>query len=131
VHFPAPHHPQNPAVHLRPRLVTARLLEVLLVDTVVLHPEGVALEAEEEEVQTTTHTFHARRIRDRDHQDLDVEGADGHTLIRDRLRGHRQGGEAQDHHHHQGVRQGGDGEAQATAPIAAIARVGVGAGLDP
>ena len=109
----------------------AHLLEVLLaVDIAVLRPDGVALVVEGEEVQTTTHTFHEGRTRDRGRQDPDVEEGDGHTLIRDRLLEHPQGGE-EDHHRHLGVRRGGDGGARAIARIAATAGVGAGAGAGP
>lgn len=128
MHSPAPHPQRNPAAHLRPHLVTVRLLEVLLVDFAVLHPGEVALVVDGEEVQRTTHTFLVHRIRDRDHRHLDVEGEDDHTLIRDRLQGHRQGGEAEDHH--QEVRQGGDGGAQAIARIVAIVAAGPVAEVD-
>lgn len=115
-------------MHLHPHLVTVHLLEVLLaVDTEVLHPEGVALVAEEEAVRKMTHIFHVHLTRDRDHQDLDVEEGGGRTLIRDRLRGHRQeGGEG----HHREVHQEGGGEARAIARTAVIARVGAEAGAD-
>lgn len=129
MHSPAPHHPQRLAVHLRPHLVTVHLLEVrLAVDTEVPHPEGVALVVvEEEAVRKMTHIFHVHLTRDRDHQDLGVEGGGGRTLIRDHLRGHRQDGEEG---HHREVHQGEGGEARAIARTAVIARVGAEAEVD-
>jgi hypothetical protein len=128
VHSPALHHLQRQAVHLHPHLVTVHLLEVLrVVDTEVLHPEGVALVVEEEAVPKMTPIFHVHLTQGRDHQDLGAEGGGGRTLIRDRLQGHRQEGEEG---HHREVHQGGDGEARATARTAVIARVGAEAGVD-
>ena len=129
MHFLAHHHRQNPAVHLYPHFAMARLLKVLLaIDTVVLHPEGVALVVEGGEVLLMIHTFHDVLTRDRDYQDVDVEGGDGRTLIQGRHRGLRQGGEEEDHY--RGAHRGGDGEARATARIAATARVEAEVGAD-
>lgn len=115
-------------MHLRPHLATARPFAALLVDIAVLHPGVVALVVvEEEEVQTTIHTFPEPRIRDRDHQHPDVVVEAGHTRIRGRGLEHHRGGEAD---HHPEVRQGEDGEARAIARTAVIAAVGAGAGVD-
>lgn len=115
-------------MHLRPHLVTVHLLEVLLVvDIEVPRLEGVALVVEGEAVLKMTPIFHVHLTRDRDHQDLGVEEGGGRTLIRDRLRGHRQEGEEG---RHREVHQGGGGGARAIARTAVIARVGAEAGVD-
>jgi hypothetical protein len=127
VHSPALHHPQRLAVHLHPHLVTVHLLEVLrVVGTEVPHLEEVVLVAEGEAVLKMTPTFRVHLTRGRDRRDLGVEEG-GRTLIRDRLRGHRQEGEEG---HHREVHQGGGGEARVIARTAVIARVGAEAGVD-
>jgi hypothetical protein len=128
VHSPALHHPQRLAVHLHPHLVTVHLLEVLrVVGIEVPRLEGVVLVVEGEAVLKMTPIFRVHLIRGRDHQDLGVEEEGGRTLIRDRLRGHRQEGEED---HHREVHQGGGGEARVIARTAVIARVGAEAGVD-
>lgn len=83
MHSRAPRRPPNPAVYFPLHLATARLLEVLLRDIAVLRHEGVALVAEEEQVQMMTHMFRALRIRDPDRQHRGGAGEPGLTRIPD------------------------------------------------